>query len=121
MGQALTYTVKVAPVPNGGTVNFFANGSPIAGCAKVALSTATGEATSATRYSSSGHFGVQAFYSGDARFKSSGSAVYVEVINLSLPPPGTGSPPATARSTAPAQHPRSGALQPRPPRARLWA
>ena len=35
-GQAVTYTVKVVPVPNGGTVNFFDNGSPIAGCDKVA-------------------------------------------------------------------------------------
>ena len=36
VGQAVTYTVKVVPVPNGGTVNFFDNGSPIAGCDKVA-------------------------------------------------------------------------------------
>ena len=88
VGEAVTYAVKVVPIPSGGTVNFFANGSPIAGCDKVALSTATGEATCAARYSSSGHFGVQAFYSGDARFKSSSSAIYVEVINLSLPAPG---------------------------------
>ncbi len=88
MGQAVTYTVKVVPVPNGGTVNFFDNGSPIAGCDKVAVSTTTGEATCAATYFSSGHHGVQAFYSGDARFKASGSDIYVEVINLSLPAPG---------------------------------
>ncbi len=88
VGQAVTYTVKVAPVPNGGTVNFFANGAPIAGCHGVAVSTTTGEATCSATYSSSDHLGVQAFYSGDARFKSSSSAVYVEVINLNLPAPG---------------------------------
>jgi hypothetical protein len=88
VGQAVTYTVKVAPVPNGGTVNFFANGVPITGCHKVAVSTTSGEATCSVKYSSSGHLGVQAFYSGDARFKSSSSAVYVEVINMSLPAPG---------------------------------
>ena len=88
VGQAVTYTVKVVPVPNGGTVNFFDNGSPIAGCHKVAVSTTTGEATCATTYLSSGHHGVQAFYSGDSLFKPSGSALYVEVVNLSLPAPG---------------------------------
>ena len=35
-GQAVTYTAQVVPAPNGGTVNFFDNGSPIAGCDKVA-------------------------------------------------------------------------------------
>ena len=78
----------MVPVPNGGTVNFFDNGSPIAGCDKVAVSTTTGEATCATTYLSSGHHGVQAFYSGDALFKPSGSAIYAEVVNLSLPAPG---------------------------------
>jgi len=87
-GQAVTYTVKVVPVPNGGTVNFFDNGSPIAGCDKVAVSTTTGEATCATMYLSSRHHGVQGFYSGDNLFKPSGSALYVEVVNLGLPAPG---------------------------------
>ena len=87
-GQAVTYTVKVVPVPNGGTVNFFDNGSPIAGCDKVGVNTTTGEATCATTYLSSGHHGVQGFYSGDARFKSSGSALYAEAVKLALPAPG---------------------------------
>ena len=121
VGQALTYTVKVAPVPNGGTVNFFANGSPIAGCAKVALSTATGEATCATRYSSSGHFGVQAFYSGDARFKSSGSAVYVEVINLSLPAPGYWLATGNGRVYGSGAAPSLGGVTTSATSARLWA
>ena len=88
VGQPVTYTVKIVPVPNGGTVNFYDNRSPIAGCDKVSVNTTTGEATCATTYSSSGHHGVQGFYSGDNRFKPSGSDVYVEVVNLSLPAPG---------------------------------
>jgi hypothetical protein len=85
VGQAITYTAKVLPVPSGGTVNFFNNGAPIAGCDKVALS-ASGEATCAAMYFSSGHQGVQAFYSGEALSGPSGSAIYAEVINL----PGAG-------------------------------
>ncbi len=85
VGQALTYTVKVLPGPSGGTVNFFDNGAPIAGCDKVGLSASTGEATCAATYFSSGHRGVQAFYSGQALFGPSGSAIYAEVINLPAP------------------------------------
>ena len=82
VGQAITYTAKVLPMPNGGTVNFFDNGAPVAGCDKVALNTSTGEATCQATYFSSGHRGVQAFYSGTALFEPSGSTVYGEVIDL---------------------------------------
>ncbi len=82
VGQAITYTAKVLPGPSGGTVNFFENGVPIAGCDKVALSASTGEATCAATYFSSGHRGVQAFYSGQALFGPSGSAIYAELVNL---------------------------------------
>jgi hypothetical protein len=81
VGEAITYTAKVLPRPTGGTVNFFNNGAPIAGCDKVALSTA-GEATCAAMYFSGGHQGVQAFYSGEALSGPSGSAIYAEAINL---------------------------------------
>jgi len=86
VGQAVTYTAKVLPRPSGGTVNFFDNGAPIAGCDKVALDARTGEATCAATYFSSGNRGVQAFYSGQALFGPSGSAIYAEIINL----PGAG-------------------------------
>jgi hypothetical protein len=85
VGEGVTYTAKVVPVPNGGTVNFFANGAPIAGCNQVPVNTTTGEATCATTYLSSGRLGVQAFYSGDALFRRSSSAIYAEVINLPAP------------------------------------
>ena len=85
VGQAVTYTAKVLPGPGGGTVNFFDNGAPITGCAKVALSAPTGEATCAATYFSSGRRGVQAFFSGQGLFGASGSAVYAEVIDLPAP------------------------------------
>ena len=85
VGEAITYTAKVLPVTSEGTVNFFNNGAPIAGCDKVALS-ASGEATCAATYFSSEHQSVQAFYSGEALFAASSSALYAEVINL----PGAG-------------------------------
>ncbi len=81
VGQAITYTAKVLPGPTGGTVNFFNNGVPIAGCDKVPLS-ASGEATCAATYFAGGHQGVQAFYAGAALSGPSGSAIYDEVINL---------------------------------------
>jgi hypothetical protein len=85
VGQAVTYTAKVLPGPGGGTVNFFDNGAPITGCAKVAVSAPTGEATCAATYFSSGRRGVQAFFSGQGLFGASGSAVYAEVIDLPAP------------------------------------
>jgi F5/8 type C domain len=84
VGEAITYTAKVLPEPTTGTVNFFNNGAPIAGCDKVALS--AGEATCASTYFSSERQGVQAFYSGAALSGPSSSAIYDEVINL----PGAG-------------------------------
>jgi len=87
-GQPITYTAKVSPVPSGGTVKFFGNGALVQGCEKVAVNTTTGTATCPVTYSASEHVGVQAFYSGDARFKPSTSAVYVEGVNLQLPKAG---------------------------------
>lgn len=85
VGLPLTYTAKVAPVPGGGTVNFFNNGTPVLGCYKVAVGTTTGEATCSTMYLSAAHLGVQAFYSGSARFLPSDSVLYAEVISLPAP------------------------------------
>ncbi|MGD0808439.1 MAG: discoidin domain-containing protein [Acidimicrobiales bacterium] len=84
VGEAITYTAKVLPATSGGTVNFFNNGAPVAGCNKVALNT-SGEATCTATYFSGGHQGVQAFYSGQALFGPSTSAIYAEVVNLPAP------------------------------------
>jgi hypothetical protein len=81
LGQAVTYTVKVVPAPNGGIVDFFANGAAITGCTRASVNTATGTATCSTDYTSIGSRRVQASYSGDAAFGPSTSAVYTEVVN----------------------------------------
>ncbi len=84
-GHPVTYTAKVVPVPNGGTVSFYADGAPVAACHNVAVSTTTGNATCTTTYSSVGQPRVQAFYSGHDPFEASGSGVYAEVVNLAAP------------------------------------
>ncbi len=81
VGQAITYEAKLTPVPNGGIVNFFANGAAITGCTDIAVSTTTGTATCSTNYTSIGSRRVEASYSGDAAFGPSTSAVYTEVVN----------------------------------------
>jgi hypothetical protein len=85
VGQAVTYTAKVAPVPAGGTVRFLANGAAVAGCTRIPISTTTGEASCSATYLSSGPVGVQVLYSGSAPFAASTSGVYAEVINLPAP------------------------------------
>ena len=79
--QAVTYTAKVVPAPNGGIVNFFAHGAAITGCTGVPVNTATGTASCSTDYTSIGSRRVEASYSGDAGFGPSTSAVYTEVVN----------------------------------------
>ena len=107
VGQAVTYTAKVLPGPSGGTVNFFDNGAPIKGCAKVALTASSGEATCAATYFSSGRHGMQAFFSGQGLF---GPRVRPSMAKSSIfPPPVTGSPPATARSSVRVRRRRWGA------------
>lgn len=85
VGQAVTYTARVIPVPNGGTISFFANGTPIPSCGTPAVNTTTGQVSCTAVYYASGHVGVQAFYSGDAPFTASSSAVYPEVVDLPAP------------------------------------
>ena len=80
LGQAVTYTARVVPTPNGGTVNFLANGGAIAGCTGVPVNTTSGEATCPTTYLSIGARPVQASYSGDAAFGPSASGVHTEVV-----------------------------------------
>ena len=81
VGQAVTYTATVVPVPNGGTVNFLAPRGAIAGCSQVPVNTTNGEATCSTTYLSIGARSVQASYSGDAAFGPSASGVQTEVVN----------------------------------------
>lgn len=85
VGQAVTYTAKVVPLPSGGTVNFFGNRAPVLGCNKVAVSITTGQAVCSTTYFSGDHVGVQAFFSGHLLFAPSSSGISTEVVKLPLP------------------------------------
>jgi hypothetical protein len=78
-GQAVNFTAQVAPVPDGGHVNFTVDGNPLGG--DVAVNTTTGSATSADIATlAPGPHNVVAAYSGDANFVSS-TANLTQVVN----------------------------------------
>ncbi|MHB1962118.1 MAG: Ig-like domain repeat protein, partial [Acidimicrobiales bacterium] len=79
--QAVTYTATVAPVPDGGTVAFYDNGSVVSACAAQAVDTSTGKATCTLTYSSSGSHAIEAAYSGDASFAASTSPELIETVS----------------------------------------
>ncbi len=76
IGEPVTYTATVSPVPTSGTVAFEEGGSAIAGCAAQGVSTTTGRATCTTEYHAAGAHGVRGVYSGsaDAVYRSATSA-----------------------------------------------
>jgi Bacterial Ig-like domain (group 3) len=80
-GQEVTYTAKVAPVPNGGDVTISANGTNIPGCVNVAVSTSTGVATCSSTYLPAGGHGLFAQYLGYGAFFASSSSLYTQVVN----------------------------------------
>ncbi|MGH9104930.1 MAG: discoidin domain-containing protein [Acidimicrobiales bacterium] len=85
VGSSVTYTAHVSPVPKGGVVKFFANGSPLLGCQDVAVNTSSGNATCTTSYSSLGSEGVQAFYAGSGPFRPSASGIYDQSVRAPAP------------------------------------
>ena len=85
VGEAVTYTARVSPVPDGGTVSFFAFGAPISGCTGVGVSPSTGEATCSATYFSSRDISIQAAFPGYGRFGPSTSGVYSQVVNSPAP------------------------------------
>lgn len=92
LGQPLTYTANVTPKPSGGTVSFFADGTPVVGCAAVTVSSSNGSSTCAAVPTASGAVAVQAFYSGIGNFKPSTSKIFTETVS----PPAAGYWLATA-------------------------
>jgi Bacterial Ig-like domain (group 3)/Glycine rich protein len=68
VGQQVTYTATVSPVPDGGTVAFSDGGAPIAGCGAQPVDTTTGKATCQVTYTSTGTHSITAAYSGDPAF-----------------------------------------------------
>lgn len=73
VGAAVTYTATVSPVPNGGTISFSDNGTPIAACQSLAANTTTGQATCTVTYASVGSHSIVAAYSGNFFYSGSTS------------------------------------------------
>ncbi len=80
VGQSVTYTATVSPVPDGGTVAFSDNGSPIAACQQQPVNTATGQATCTVTYNVVGSHSLIATYSGDFNYAGSTSAVLIQKV-----------------------------------------
>ncbi|MEU8925634.1 Ig-like domain-containing protein [Kitasatospora sp. NPDC048545] len=79
-GQPVTFTATVAPVPDGGTVSFRVDGSPLGG--PVPVDTTTGQATSAAIATlSPGPHTVDAVYGGNGDFASSTATTLVQTVN----------------------------------------
>ncbi len=78
--QGVTFTATVSPVPDGGTVDFTDAGATIAGCAAVAPSEATGQASCATAYGQPAVHSIVAAYSGDPYYAGSSSAALDQVV-----------------------------------------
>ena len=89
VGQQVTYTATVSPVPDGGTVGFTDGGTTISGCGSVAVSTTTGKATCSVIYSAAGTHTIVATYSGDPKFASSTSAPLSQTVKAALTPTST--------------------------------
>jgi large repetitive protein len=80
VGQAVTYTATVSPVPDGGTVAFSDNGTPIAGCSAQQVAASTGTATCPVSYKIAGTYPITAAYSGDTAFTASTGSL-TQVVN----------------------------------------
>ena len=90
-GQAITYTAKVAPLPDGGTVAFADGAGGIGGCGAVAVNATTGTAT-CTATGAAGTHAIVATYSGDTNWQGSVSSALTETVNA---PPTNPAPPVT--------------------------
>lgn len=82
LGSPVTLTATVAPIPNGGTVDFQDAGVPIAGCDARAIDPSTGSATCEVSYSSPGVHEVAASFSGseDLSYVSSSTPWFSEIV-----------------------------------------
>ena len=80
VGQTVTYTATVSPVPDGGAVAFSDGGAPIAGCAARHVATSTGTATCEMSYKIAGTHSITAAYSGDTAFTASAGSL-TETVN----------------------------------------
>jgi probable HAF family extracellular repeat protein len=76
--QALTYTAKVSPTATGGTVAFSQNGTPIAGCKAVTVSTGVAKCPTTAGTATGGHK-IVAKYSGAGLVLGSTSPTLTEM------------------------------------------
>jgi hypothetical protein len=74
----VTFTAKVSPIPDGGTVGFTDNGGTMSGCGANPLS--AGNAACSVTYSTAGSHSIVATYSGDPNYLSSTSRTLTEVV-----------------------------------------
>ena len=81
VGDQVTYTATVTPVPNGGAVSFADNGATASDCGAVAVSTSSGQATCSVTYTSPGSHTITVGYSGDATYAASASGLLTQVVN----------------------------------------
>jgi hypothetical protein len=81
-GQLVTLAAGVSPTPDGGSVAFTDGGTPIAGCAAVAVDLASGgQASCRATFSRGGAHTLVATYSGDPYYAPSASAPLQESIS----------------------------------------
>ena len=79
VGDQVTYTAIVTPVPNDGTVAFTDAGTTIAGCGAAPVG-AAGNAICQAAYAAVASHPVAATYSGDAGYQSSASSVLTQTV-----------------------------------------
>ncbi len=98
LGDAVTYTATVTPVPTGGTVEFMDEGNPIEGCGEQALDLGTGVAECVVSYATPGAHSITAVFSGspDTAYEASSTASATEVLATAPESPPAPSPPPTA-------------------------
>ena len=106
VGQAVTFTATVSPVPGGGTVSFTDGGTPITGCSFEPVSS-TGTAICQVTYTAVGSHPITASYGGDANFAPSSADTLTQKVNrassaaslVSTPNPSTVGQPVTLTAT----------------------
>jgi hypothetical protein len=83
-GGSVTFTATVSPVPNGGTISFSDNGSPIAGCQSLPVNTSTGQAACTVTYGSVGSHSIVAVYSGNFAYLGSTSPALAQRVTYAV-------------------------------------
>jgi len=106
VGQTVTYTATVSPIPDGGTVSFADGGAAISGCGSQPVNASTGQASCQVTYSSVESHTITASYTGNATYTFSSSSPLTQTVNKASPSltstatPGQGTEGATLKDSA---------------------